>query len=114
MKDTLIAQTLLVAIGTVISALIFGRDSAVSYALGSSIILLNFRVIGWSWEKVIKKKSVAIAFVVIVFKYAILAGIIYGVSLIPGLKTLFFAVGLMTVVPAALLVALITKHKGTQ
>ena len=81
-------------------ALLFASPHhAISVALGCAVIGFNLPLVFWSWSRIFNKKSVALAAVIIVFKYAILGVIIYLVTSRPELDGASFLVGLISIVP---------------
>jgi hypothetical protein len=87
------------------AALIFflaGEPAAYSFAFGAAVAFMNLSVLVLTWPRLLAKKLVALSIGVIVFKFAILAWILYEVStgnlnkLAPKLE--WFVVGLALVV----------------
>lgn len=66
---------------------------AYSFIMGALVILLSFGLLGWAWGLIFKKKLVALAIGIIVFKYAILGIIIFRLVDQPWFKPLWFALG---------------------
>jgi predicted Kef-type K+ transport protein len=59
----------------------------------------NFLVIYWSFQKILEKKSVALATAVIVIKYAVLIGILTVLYLLGWRVNIGFALGLSVMFP---------------
>ena len=96
------AATLLFAIIlTTASYIGSGIDSALSCATGAGTMLINLIGIWFCWRLVFLKKSIALAVLVIIFKYLILGLILWNfakyqwfqpVSFIIGLSSLLFGI----------------------
>ena len=85
---------------------------AMVVALGCGVIGLNLPLVFWSWSRIFKKKSIALAAGVIVFKYAILGVIIYLVTSRPELDGGSLLVGLTSIVPTMVLFTLRNTKKN--
>ena len=93
------------AVFSVMTAALSAPHHAWGAAFGGLLMTLNLGVLVWAWKRIIFKKSIALAVPAIVFKYAILAGIIYLVLQSPRISNFGFAIGLVTVVPTMTLFA---------
>lgn len=100
MKKALTLQTVLVIFGTAIAYFLGSKEMALSYLIGAATILMNYVLLMWSWTQIIYKKSIAMGFFVIVFKYAILAAVVYSahqaglihqIALVAGLGTILIS-----------------------
>lgn len=81
-------------------AFLFNAEhNLLSLMLGCGVIGLNLPLVFWSWGRIFRKKSIALAGSVIVFKYAILGVIIYLVTSRPELDGGSFLIGLTSIVP---------------
>ena len=76
--------------------------------LGYSIVAINFSAVIWAWSRIFVKKTIALAFAVIVFKYAILGLILYQIIVKFDVDIFSFAVGISTT--AILVIVLATKQ----
>jgi hypothetical protein len=63
------------------------------------------------WGRLIAKKLVAVALLIIVFKYAIFGIILYKILLTSWVQPLWFSAGIGNIVLAALLAALTTDNE---
>ena len=70
---------------------------------------INVALMVFCWGLIFRKKFIALSVGVIVFKYAILGVMIYFAILKGWLSPLAFSLGIGTVVPAALIYAMIVK-----
>jgi hypothetical protein len=92
-----------------------GQKEALSLSFGALVALMNLSVLVLTWPRLLAKKLVALSVGVIVFKFAILAWILYEVStgnlnqLAPRLE--WFVVGLSLVVVSVVATAL---HESRQ
>jgi hypothetical protein len=122
----LIAQLICTFIFAAIVAIFWGRLGFVSTALGGAVAMMNAVGTAFAWPRLLEKKDVALALSIIVSKFALSIGIFYWLSSpvfgAPSLAMLLagdnsitlgsvpgtmvaFALGLTSVVPAALIVA---------
>lgn len=86
---------------------LFGAQQYVaSFVGGGLVVTLNFILIGFGWKMVFQKKRVALAVLIIVFKYAILGFIIYLLVKQPWLLPLGFAAGVASIMIASLIYGL--------
>jgi hypothetical protein len=100
------------ALGTVISlfGLYFGSfQLGASIAIGSGLMLFNLIGLGWSWQRLMAKKSIAWTLVIIVIKYAVLLGSIFFLAREQWFSSLGAGLGISSFVLAALIMALIFR-----
>ncbi len=71
-----------------------GLDGAFSCALGAAVMLTNLIGIWFFWKLVFLKKSIALAILVIIFKYVILGLILWDLSQYQWLQPVGFIIGL--------------------
>ena len=89
----------------------FGKNEALSYTWGGLLISLNLGLHWLVWGYLIqRKKLIAFAVTLIVFKYAIFGTIIYKVLGLPTAKPLWFCVGVGSLLVSSLLVAVTRKE----
>src|SRR5688572_26113552 len=77
-----------------------GFQSGISFGVGSILALTNFLVLFWFIQRIFAKKQVALSSLVIVIKYLILGLIIYFVLTRTDLPTIWFGVGLISLLLA--------------
>lgn len=83
-----------------------GGLAAVSFAAGAGLGFLNLVLLSFAWGNILRQKMVALSVGVIVFKFAILAWIIYEVVTRELLAIGWFSVGLGVVLVTAMASAL--------
>ena len=99
---------IVISIFSFISIVYFKNQvDAVSFGIGSFLMLINLLLMAWAWSRIFAKKSVALAAGVIVFKYAILGLIIYLLVRDPRVSTGWFLIGLSVLLPNVLVYAFI-------
>ncbi|CAN5384193.1 hypothetical protein BH10BDE1_BH10BDE1_22340 [soil metagenome] len=124
----LIAQTLCVILAAVGTAVFWGRIGLLGALLGGGVAMINAAGTAFAWPRILEKKDVALALSIIVSKFALSIGIFYWLTLPSskvwaavwfGIQTessasnlssasgtlVALALGLASVVPAALVVA---------
>lgn len=74
--------------------------------LGNITAALCISSILWFGERIILKKSIALAASVIVFKYAFLVGIFYFIKLDTEIKQQSFVFGLLTLIPMLMFIVI--------
>ncbi len=92
----------LVAVSTLASSLLLmfacysfiGINSALSSATGSGVMLVNLFGIWLCWKLVFFKKSIALAVLVIIFKYLILGLILWNFTKYQWLQPVGFIIGI--------------------
>ena len=120
-RQFLIAQTVSTIILAVLTSVFWGKSGAIAATLGGGIALLNAVGTAFAWPRILEKKDIALALIVIVSKFALSIGLFYWLTL-PSAVVWFgdqtialgsasgtliaFALGLTSVVPAALVVAI--------
>jgi hypothetical protein len=80
--------------------------NALSYAVGVGIVLFNVITLFFVWSRFLRKKFIALALGIIVFKYAILGLIIYRLLHTSWLSPIWFCVGLGSLMLGSLIFAL--------
>lgn len=115
-KNQIIRSYLLVHFGwTIIIAilcLLSGQsDFILSYLVGSLLMATNFLLLYWLWRILLFKKVIALALILIVFKYAILGFLIYKTLTSAWNNPLAFSLGLLTLVPAIVSLIFVKKTK---
>lgn len=88
-----------------------GIQLAASTVVGVFLMVLNVTVLGWSWQRLLEKKSIAWTVLVIVIKYAVLLGSIYILGKTQWFSVLGAGIGVASLVLAALVFAAIDDRK---
>lgn len=124
----LIAQTVCIILTAVGTSLFWGRIGLLGALLGGGVAMMNAVGTAFAWPRILEKKDVALALSIIVSKFALSIGIFYWLTLPSskvwaavwfGIQTessaanlssasgtlVALALGLSSVVPAALVVA---------
>ncbi|MBO9668291.1 MAG: hypothetical protein J7501_15935 [Bdellovibrio sp.] len=119
MKKVLCFQALVSALGVLLLAIFAASSQAVSFLVGSGLILLSFFLLGIGWSLIFKKKLIALAVGIIVFKYAILGIIIFTIVKRPWFDPLWFAMGVASFVLSAIFYAVMqsldeAKNEGNE
>lgn len=105
MKTILKSQVFLGLLGF-LSLFRYGAPSAAfSFISGSGLMLISFLLLYIGWRLIFKKKLVALAIMVIVFKYAILGIIIFTIVKLPWFHAEWFLIGVASFVLSALFFA---------
>jgi hypothetical protein len=86
-----------------------GFQLAASIGIGAGLMLFNLIGLGWSWQRLMAKKSIAWTLLIIVIKYAVLLGSIFLLAREPWFSSLGAGLGISSFVLAALLMALIFR-----
>jgi uncharacterized membrane protein YczE len=107
MKATLLIQLATLVVISPILLIFNGIQQAASFSIGAAMVLINLTVLTWTWSRILKKKQIAIATTIIVFKYGIFAAMIYWVLQDPLTHAGWFCVGLSTLLTTVLLTAMI-------
>lgn len=115
-KNQIIKSYLLAHMGwtliILVICLISGQNNFVlSYLVGSLLMVTNFLLLYWLWRILLFKKVIALALVLIVFKYAILGFLIYKTLTSAWNNPLAFSLGLLTLVPAVVSLIFVKKSK---
>lgn len=87
---------------------------ALSVLLGGAAILVNIAGLSYSWRLIFLKKSIALAVLVIIFKYLLLGLVLWSLAEVKWLSPLGFCLGLGSLVFAvlsALFIKAIFKEK---
>jgi hypothetical protein len=107
MKKLIFWQSLFVFVGTAAIAYFLGVDGAASYCFGAVGVTANLLLHVLVWGYMIgRKKLIAFAVALIVFKYAIFGAIVYKILGLTWVSPLWFCVGVGTFVVTSVIVAL--------
>lgn len=110
LKFSLLHLLIIIAIYTILYAA-QAVEIANSYFSGGLVILLNAWLLTLGWRLIFSKKSVGLSVFLIVFKYAILAVIIYFISKENWVDMFSFSMGLITITISALGYALVFRSR---
>ena len=102
MKIVLIIQSLATLLGGLLVSYFYAPQQAYSFVTGSLVILLSFVLLGIGFGLIFKKKLIALAIGIIVFKYAILGIIIYTLVKLSWLDPLWFSIGVASFILSAI------------
>jgi len=89
-----------------------GFSLGASIALGAGLMLFDVVVLGWSWKRLIAKKSIALTVGIIVIKYAILLGSIYYLAREDWFSALGVGLGIASFMGAALILAILSRERS--
>lgn len=109
MTFLLVFHAVVSVLTTVLVALTIGSAAALSTFGGAAFTLLNLGFLVITWPRILAKKQVALAIAAIVFKFALLGGILYLVTRSQTISLGWFAVGFGLVVPSVLATAIFQK-----
>lgn len=88
----------------------WGLQLAASIAIGAAIMLFSLLLLGWSWQRLNAKKSIAWTAVIIVIKYAVSLGSIFYLVRMEWFSPLGAGLGIASFMLAALIFALLEKN----
>lgn len=103
-------------VGAVISGAataLFSPQLGASIAVGAALMLGNLVALGWSWQRLMDKKSVAWTVLIIVIKYAVLLGSIVFCARTAWFIPLGAGIGIASFMVSALVLAAIFHQKET-
>ena len=106
MNFVIIVQILITLIGTAALAVFGAPQHWISFLIGSGIMVLSFFLLGIGYGLIFKKKMIALAIGIIVFKYAILGIIIFTLAKLSWFNPLWFCIGVASFVLSAIFYAL--------
>lgn len=116
--NTNIAAAILIALYSLLFSLILLKfrtsDAAFNCLVAGAIMLLNFLAITWLWKIIFNKKSIALAVLIIIFKYLILAMILWKLSSWIVLDPVGLVVGFSSLLFAALTTTLLSQFFSTK
>lgn len=81
----------------------WGLEQAIGTFVGGLLMFVNVLSLSYLWKLIISKKSIALAIVVIIFKYLILGMILWGLASSVLLKVEGFLIGIVSLVFAILI-----------
>lgn len=116
----LIAQFICIILTGFLVAIFWGTTGLIAVLIGGGVAMLNAVGTAFAWPRILEKKDIALALIVIVSKFALSIGVFYWLTL-PSAVVWFgdqtialgstsgtliaFVLGLTSIVPAALVVA---------
>src|SRR5687768_5172301 len=106
MKIVLIVQSAITLIGTLLLSYFYAAQQAFSFMAGSLTILTSCILLGIGYALIFRKKLIALAVSIIVFKYAILGIIIFTLVKLSWFSPLWFALGVSSLIFSAIAFAL--------
>jgi len=110
LKQLALLQFLLGAAFAGLGVYFSGPRLGASIAFGSGLMLFNLVALGWSWQRLMAKKSIAWTVLIIVIKYAVLLGSVYYFARTDWFSSLGAGLGVASFMFAALVLAAI-YHK---
>jgi hypothetical protein len=109
-KITAISSFVAAAIFSMILYFTSGLETAVSCLFGGTVMVLNLFGLWFLWKLIFSKKSIALAVLVIIFKYLILGLILWNLNQIQWIRPLGFVLGLGSLLVGVLCTALFRKQ----
>ena len=88
-----------------------GFQLGASSAIGAALMLANSLLHGWTWHRILEKKSIAWTLLIIVIKYAVLLGSIFLALQTNWFKVLGAGLGIASFTLAALTFAVFERKK---
>lgn len=82
-----------------------------SFALGATVMWVNAGLIGWTWKRLMDKKSIALTTTVIVIKYAVLLGSVFNLTRTDWFSVLGAGLGIASFALAVLATALLFRNQ---
>ncbi len=89
----------------------FSSNSSSSFYLGAGLIQLSYLALALSWSLIFHKKLIALAVILIIFKYAILGAILFQIVKLQWLDFLWFSLGIASFITAAFVYAISAARK---
>lgn len=96
-------------LATAVGFLWMDQSFALSVLIGGVTMLINIFGLAFFWRLVFSKKSIALAVLIIIFKYLILAAVLWSFTSMRWLSPIGFCVGLASLI-FALIVSMILKN----
>lgn len=110
-RKALLLELLFGGIITICGYLMGSSQQAVSAAVGAGVISASIGLMIWAFQRIFEKKSVALAGLVIVIKYALLAVVIYWIAKQGWADLAWLSLGVGSVVFTAIVYTLTTKNE---
>ena len=106
MKFVIYVQLFITLLGAAVLGIFYAPQHGLSFASGALLILLSFFFLGIGFGLIFKKKLIALAIGIIVFKYAILGIIIFTLVKLAWFNPLWFCLGVASFVASGVIYAL--------
>ncbi len=114
LKQLAAIQALMGAALAGIVAAVSSPQLVASIGIGAALMFGNVLALGWSWQRLMSKKSIAWTVVIIVIKYAVLLGSIVFFARTTWFVPLGAGIGIASFMFAALVLAAIYHKKETE
>jgi hypothetical protein len=101
------------AASIILSIILFfttGFETAISCLFGGTVMVVNLFGLSFLWKLIFSKKSIALAVLVIIFKYLILGLILWNLNQIQWIRPLGFVLGLGSLMIGVVTTALLKKR----
>ena len=112
MRTLIVMQAAVTALLAALIAPTQDHTATVSVLSGALASALNLIFLVVSWPLILQKKQVALGMMGIVFKFALLVGILYFVAESKIISLGWFAIGLGTVIPSVILATVFEVNRG--
>ena len=112
MKAVIKLQTIFCILGTAILLVTNASQEALSFLFGSTLMLANVAVLAVVWWHILNKKLIALAVSIIVLKYAFIAILLMKVLSRPDVSTIWFCLGLATLLPTVVIYSVGVKCRA--
>lgn len=99
---------------SILSYFYFTTPFALGVLIGGLFMLANLAGLSFVWRLIFSKKSIALAIMVIIFKYVVLGMILWSFATFKWLNTLGFVVGLASLLFAILIATIIKSFSKTE
>ena len=109
MKRFFVVQLGIMITGTATLFVFGAAQQAASFMMGAALVLANIALLTWAWDRILQKKQIALATSIIVFKYGILAVILYKILQHPTTNIVWFSVGLSSLLVTAFIGGVICR-----
>jgi hypothetical protein len=100
-------------LGFILAEIYLDSGFSISLLIGGLLMLVNLLGLAFIWRLIFSKKSIALAVVVIIFKYVILGTVLWSFASHKWLKPLGLVVGLGSLIFAILLATIIKSFTKT-
>ncbi len=111
LKTLALIQGIVGAALSLLVTVIWNLQLGASFAVGSSLMLFNIVLLGWTWWRILAQKTIAWTLVVIVIKYAVLLGAIFHLARTSWFSSVGAGLGISSFVLAALFYAVVSEKQ---
>ena len=108
-KFTAVSSFVAAAFFSIVLYFTSGLQTAASCLFGGTVMILNLFGLWFLWKLIFSKKSIALAVLVIIFKYLILGLILWNLNQIQWIRPLGFVLGLGSLLIGVVCAALFKK-----